>query len=114
MDIPDGFRLQASPPPTLDQSIVKRGVLVKLGLYWFGGVISRRSHPASRQEYDYRVILHCCDESTRSMKMPLESCSTDEDAAIGAWVLLEVNPKEGSGRRKRVTTPTVRLTELAT
>ncbi|CAB1117353.1 unnamed protein product [Ectocarpus sp. CCAP 1310/34] len=58
MDIPDGFRLQASPPPALDQSIVKRGVLVKLGLGWFGGVLSRRSHPASRQEYDYRVILH--------------------------------------------------------
>ncbi|CAM9297961.1 unnamed protein product [Ectocarpus sp. 12 AP-2014] len=48
------------------------------------------------------------------MKMPLESYSTDEDAAIGAWVLLEADPKEGSGRRKRVTTPNVRLTELAT
>ncbi|CAB1107407.1 unnamed protein product [Ectocarpus sp. CCAP 1310/34] len=72
MDIPDGFRLQASPPPALDQSIVKRGVLVKLGLGWFGG-----------------------------MKMPLDSYNTDEDAAIGAWVLLEVDPKEGIGRRKR-------------
>ncbi|CAB1120680.1 unnamed protein product [Ectocarpus sp. CCAP 1310/34] len=113
MDIPDRFRLQASPPPALNQSIVKRGSLVQLGLGWFGGVISRRSHPGSRQENDYRVILHCT-ESTRSMKMPLESYSTDEDAAIGAWVLLEVDPKERSGRRRRVTTPNVRLTGLAT
>ncbi|CAB1099146.1 unnamed protein product [Ectocarpus sp. CCAP 1310/34] len=42
MDIPDGFRLQASPPPAFDQSIVKRGVLVKLGLGWFGNLTPLR------------------------------------------------------------------------
>ena len=31
------------------------------------------------------------DESTRSMKLPLELYGTDEQAALGAWVLLEVN-----------------------
>ncbi|CAB1112920.1 unnamed protein product [Ectocarpus sp. CCAP 1310/34] len=34
------------------------------------------------------------------MRMPLESYSTDEDVAIGAWVLLEVDPKEGAGGAK--------------
>ena len=28
MDVPEGFRLQVSPPPALDQSLVKLGVLV--------------------------------------------------------------------------------------
>ena len=32
MVIPEGFRLQLSPPPALDQSLVERGVLVRLGL----------------------------------------------------------------------------------
>ena len=40
--------------------------------------------------YDYRVLLER-DESTRSMKLPLELYGTDEQAAVGAWVLLEAN-----------------------
>ena len=32
-----------------------------------------------------------CDESKRSMKLPLELYGTDEQAALGAWVLLEAN-----------------------
>ena len=40
--------------------------------------------------YDYRVALER-DESTRSMKLPPELYRTDEQAALGAWVLLEAN-----------------------
>ena len=40
--------------------------------------------------YDYRVMLER-EESKRSMKLPLELCSTDEQATLGAWVLLEAN-----------------------
>ena len=40
--------------------------------------------------YDYRVVLGC-DESKRSMKLPLELYGTDEQAALGALVLLEEN-----------------------
>ena len=40
--------------------------------------------------YDYRVVLEC-DESKRSMKLPLELYGTDEQAALGALVLLEGN-----------------------
>lgn len=113
MDVPDGFQLQGSPPSALDQSLVKRGVLVKMGLGWFGGVISRRSHPASRDVFDYRVVLHC-DGSTCSMKLPLELYSTDEDAGVGAWVLLEVEEEEARVRRsRRSTTPNVRNMELS-
>eukprot|EP00903_Cladosiphon_okamuranus_P021062 g19348.t1 len=108
MDVPDGFQLQASPPSALDQSLVERG------LGWFGGVISRRAHPASRGEYDYRVILNS-DGSTQSMKLPLESYSTDENAGVGSWVLLEVEQEEARIRKsRRATTPNVRHSELPT
>ena len=41
--IQDKFRLQMSPPPVLvDQSSVRCEVLVKLGLSWFGRIITRR------------------------------------------------------------------------
>ena len=40
--------------------------------------------------YDYRVV-HRCDESKRSIKLPVELYGTDEQAALGTWVLLEAN-----------------------
>ncbi|CAN0317409.1 unnamed protein product [Ectocarpus sp. 13 AM-2016] len=83
MDVPDAFLLQASRPPALDQSLVKRGVLVELGLGWFGGLIARTASQSSRRTHDYRVTLHS-DGSTSSVELPLEFYSTDEAAAIGA------------------------------
>ena len=112
MDISKGFRLQLSPLPALDQSLVKRGVLVRLGLGWFGGVITRRAHQISRCEYDYCVILHA-DGSTNSLKLPLESYSTDEGATVGAWVLLEAGEQGGVRRSGRALIPNVRNAELS-
>ena len=40
--------------------------------------------------HDYRAVLER-DWSTRSMMLPLELYGTDEEAALGAWVLLEAN-----------------------
>ena len=98
MDTPKGFRLQMSPPPALDQPLVKRVVLRRLGLGWFGEVITCRAHQSSRCECDYRAMLHADDGSTKSTKLPLESYSTDEGAAVGAWVLIEAGCEEvGTG-----------------
>ena len=36
MVVPDGFRLQEPRPPALDSSLVKRGVLVRLGVILIG------------------------------------------------------------------------------
>ncbi|CAB1112233.1 unnamed protein product [Ectocarpus sp. CCAP 1310/34] len=71
MEIPDGFRIQASTPAALDSSSPQRGVLVRLGMGWFGRVITRQSQERTRHLYDYRVHLDL-DQSTRSMKLPLE------------------------------------------
>ena len=68
----------------LNQSLVKRQELVKLGPGWFGGVTSRRAHQASRGNHHYPPILHS-DGSTRSMKLLVEnSYSTDVDTGVGA------------------------------
>ena len=40
--------------------------------------------------YDYRVVLKR-DESTRSVKLPLELYGTDEKGALGGLVLLEAD-----------------------
>ena len=90
------------------------GVFLKLGPGWFGGVITRRVHRKSRRDsYDYRVILQKADTSTRSMKLPLESYSTNEGARVGAWVLLEIEQRE-EVRPGRSATPKVRNTETST
>ena len=57
---------------------------------WFGARISRKAQERTHHVHDYRVVLER-DESTRSMKLPLELYGTYEQAALGAWVLLEAN-----------------------
>ena len=46
------------------------------------------SGEGTRHIYDYLVQLDL-DQSTRSMKLPLEMYSGDPDAVLGSWVLLE-------------------------
>ena len=47
--------------------------------------------------YDYRVHLAEDQRSVRSMKLPLDAYSTDPNAGVGAWVLLEPNDEEQTG-----------------
>ena len=55
MTVPDGFQLQMSPPPTLD--VASEPGLVRLGLGWFRGVITRQAQEKqNRLEY---VWLPC-------------------------------------------------------
>ena len=65
----------------------------------------------SRHDYGCRVILQA-DRSTRSIKLPLESYSTNEGAGVGAWVLLEIELLE-EVRSGRSVTPNVSNTELS-
>ena len=90
MVIPNGFRLQEPTPAGLDSSLVKRGILLRLGMGWFGGVITRQSQERTRDVLDYRVQLEQ-DQSVRSTKLPLDAYNTEASAAVGAWVLLEPN-----------------------
>ena len=111
---PDGFQLQISPPPALDVSLVNRGVLVRLGLGWFGWAITRKAQKKpNRLEYGYRVILDV-DQSTHSMKLPLNASYSTENSVVGAWVVLERStvPSRVS-RSGRALTPNVRHKELS-
>ena len=51
---------------------------------------------ATRHLYDYRVHFER-DQSTRSMKLPLEKYSGDADAVVGSWALLEGSTVEQGG-----------------
>ena len=93
MEIPNDYRLQASKPAALDSSLLQRGVLVRLGLGWFGGSITRQPQERTRHLYDYRVHLER-DQSTRSMKLPLKKYTGEPDAVVGSWVLLEESTAE--------------------
>ena len=43
MTVAYGSQLQKSLPPALDVLLVNRGVLVPIGLGWFGGVMKRKA-----------------------------------------------------------------------
>ena len=58
-----------------------------LGWAW-GGLVGRSLGSLRSVLYDYRVHLEL-DQSTRSMKLPLEKYTGEPDAVVGSWVLLE-------------------------
>ena len=122
VEILRGFRLQATKPLALDGSLVRHRVIVRLRLGWFGGRIALKAQERTRYVY-YRMVLER-DESTRSMTLPLELCDTDEQAALGAWVMLEaeiaplqdapvadLTPRAMS-RSARLPSPIVRHTDI--
>ena len=65
-------------------------------LGWAWRLITRQSQKRTRQSYDYRVQLDL-DQSTRSMKLPLEIYDEDPDSVLGSWVLLETSTVEQMG-----------------
>ncbi|CAB1096151.1 unnamed protein product [Ectocarpus sp. CCAP 1310/34] len=102
MEIPTGFRIQEVKPVALDRLLFRRGVLVRLGMGWFGGLIIQQSQQDTRHLYDYCVQLEL-DQSTRKMKLLLDEYTGDPDAAVGSWVLLESVSRSGRVRRTKVT-----------
>ena len=98
MVVPDGFRLQEARPAALDSSLVKRGVLVRLSMGWFGGLITRHSQERTKHVYDYRMHL-VEDQSVRSMKLPLDAYSTGPNVGVGAWFCWSQTTKSRRGMR---------------
>ena len=89
MQLPQGFHLQERHPTVLDRTLINRYVVLRRGLGWFLGQISRTAAPQTSHIYDYRVVL-AFDQSTISVNLPLAAYSVDdENAAVGAWALLE-------------------------
>ena len=105
---------RSPPPEMLEDSLVGPGVLLCMGLRWFGGKITRRAQERTRDKYDYRVMLNE-EESTHSKRLPIEEYDVDENAGVGAWVLLEPialpaaqDQHVGVRRSGRTLTPNVR------
>ncbi|CAB1112188.1 unnamed protein product [Ectocarpus sp. CCAP 1310/34] len=48
MEIPTGFRIQEVKPVALDKLLLRRGVLVRLGMGWFEGLIIQQSQQDTR------------------------------------------------------------------
>ena len=86
-EVPDGYSLVSSAPAALIQNLVNQEILLRLGMGWFRGVITRKAQARTSHLYDFRVFLET-DGSTRSMKLPLAEYSVDGAAAEGSWALL--------------------------
>ena len=86
-EVPGGYSLVISAPAALTQNLVNQEILLRLGMGWFRGVITRKAQARTSHLYDFRVFLET-DGSTRSMKLPLAKYSVDGAAAEGSWALL--------------------------
>ena len=89
LECPPGYAFSRSASPALDESLVKRHIVLRRGLGWVNGFITRRAQARTRQDYDYRVLFDRTG-ATFSMRLPL-----GKDTAVGeatgerSWVVLE-------------------------
>ena len=80
----------------------------------FGKVITPKEYKKQyRLKYGCRVMLGV-DQSTHSMKVPLNAYSTEEKPVLGAWMQLERSTVPSRERRSgRALTSNVRHKELS-
>ena len=76
-----------SAPAALTQALVNQEILLRLGMGWFRGVITRKAQARTSDHYDFRVFLET-DGSTRGVKRLLAKYSVDGAAAEASWALL--------------------------
>ena len=77
----------STAPAALTRALVHQEILLRLGMGWFRGVITRKAQVRTSDRYDSRVFLET-NGSTRSLKLPLAKYSVDGAAAEGSWALL--------------------------
>ncbi|CAB1103676.1 unnamed protein product [Ectocarpus sp. CCAP 1310/34] len=104
MEIPAGFRIQEANPVALDRLLLRRGVLVRLGMGWFGGLIIQEAQQDTRHLYDYYLCAAGArPEYAQDEVAIIDKYSGDSDAAVSSWVLLESISRSGRARRTNVT-----------
>ena len=67
MVVSDKFRLQASRPAALGNSVMKHGALVTLGMGGFGCLVARKSQERTKGFFDYCVHLEA-DQRTAAFR----------------------------------------------
>ena len=87
LEVPAGYSLVSTAPAVLTRAIVHQEILLRLGMGWFKGVITRKAQARTSDRYDFRVFLET-DGSACSVKLPLAKYSVDGAAAEGSWALL--------------------------
>ena len=87
LEVPAGYSLVSTAPAALTRALVHQEILLRLGMGWFRGVITRKAQARTSDRYDFRVFLET-DGSTRSVKLPPAKYSVDGAAAEGSWALL--------------------------
>ena len=89
LECPPGYAFARSASPALDASLVKRQIMLRRGVEYFMGFITRRAQARTRQDYDYRVSIDRTGD-TLSMRLRLGMyTAVGEAAADSSWVLLE-------------------------
>ena len=70
LEIPTGYVLVRPAPAALTAELVKRPTLLRLGIGWLKGTMTRQAQARTRHLYDYRFFVDR-DGSTHSVKLPL-------------------------------------------
>ena len=72
LEVPAGYSLVSTAPAALTRALVHQEILLRLGMGWLRGVITRKAQARTSDRYDFRVFLET-DGSTRSVNFRWQS-----------------------------------------
>ena len=102
---PPGYAFSRSASTALGEPLVKRHIVLRRGLGWVNGFITRRALARTRQDYDSRVLFDRTG-ATLSMKLPLgKDTAVGEAAAEPSGVVLEEAPSRTKTLQREVLAP---------
>ena len=81
-----GYSLISSVPADLTRALVNQGIMLRLGMGWFKGVIARKPQACTSDPFNFKMFIEI-NSSTRSVKLPLAKYSVNEAAAEESWAL---------------------------
>ena len=56
LEVPAGYSLVSTAPAALTRALVHQEILLRLGMGWFRGVITRKAQARTSDRYDFRVF----------------------------------------------------------
>ena len=100
LEIPSRYALVISVPAALTAELVKRTIVLWLGIEWLNGTITRQAQACTATSTTTCRFFVKRDGITHSVKLPLSKDAVDGSSGEGVWALLECLAQDGGSDKE--------------
>ena len=101
LEIPSRYALVISAPAALTAELVKRTIVLWLGIGWLNGTITRQAQARSATSTTTCGVFVNGDGRTHSVKLPLSKYAVDGSSGKGFRALLEFLAEDGGSDKEK-------------